>query len=191
MRRQKSLVEGLISEKVAPIATQALVMALLPRQLRFNGEIDDEQEMRNWLVRDIGVVHRGANATFGFCWRAGETAAAGGRLGFQVQAVWTKSDGSQIVRVASTSLKLQQQEANDEKVSSVEVQRAAQVVERLTKAGHLVQARAELASARKRLGKELFAPFEPLERLLASGNCNVEDDAVIAEAQILKKAVQK
>jgi hypothetical protein len=50
------------------LATSVLVMALLPRQLRFDGEADDEQERRNWLVKDMGVAHTGDVATFGFCW---------------------------------------------------------------------------------------------------------------------------
>lgn len=203
--KQESLSLNIAKEAEVPIAKEALVMGkkqkkeeirlllsshslavLLPRCLRFDNEMDDEQEGRHWLVKDVGVVKSQSNATFGFCWKEASSAS---RVPFQVQTVWTKSDGSQIVRVAVATLGLSgasEQSANIQ----VELQRAAQLLERLVKSGHCERAREELALTKKRVGAAHFAPFSSLEHLLSVNNNN-DEDAVIAEFANLKVQVSK
>lgn len=35
-----------------------MAMVCLPSLLHFKGEMDDELERRNWLVKDLGTVHK-------------------------------------------------------------------------------------------------------------------------------------
>jgi hypothetical protein len=113
-----------------------------------------------------------------------------GRVPFQVQAVWTRHDGAQLVRVASASLLVSSAAAAAD--LTVEAQRAAQTVDRLVKSGMTEAARREIAAVRKRLGSSAhWKHFGKIETMLANNSNNNEvDDALIAQCHALKTAFQ-
>ncbi|KAH3766543.1 circularly permutated Ras protein 1 [Pelomyxa schiedti] len=51
------------------IAYGAMAMVLIHRSLRFRGEMDDENEQRFWLVRDLGNVTTASECTFSYSFR--------------------------------------------------------------------------------------------------------------------------
>jgi len=116
------------------IATGAMAMVCLPDSLHFKGEFDDELERRNWLVKDLGTVHKGDECTFSYGFRSVESKSSA--IPFQVQVLHKRLDGTEVLRVATAEIKVTsnreeaEQNANVKVVATHAAQRAA------TKAKH-------------------------------------------------------
>jgi small GTP-binding protein len=134
----------LLNESFGAIASKPIVahgvmaMVVLHRGLQFKGEMDDEAENRNWLVKDLGTVTRDAQCTFRYAFRPVDQIDLSGvsSVPFQLQLLYTRRDGSVRMRLATarldttTSRDEAERDANVAVVATVVAQQAAKLARR-------------------------------------------------------------
>jgi small GTP-binding protein len=134
----------LLNESFGAIASKPIVahgvmaMVVLHRGLQFKGEMDDEAENRNWLVKDLGTVTRDAQCTFRYAFRPIDQIDLSGvaSVPFQLQLLYTRRDGSVRMRLATarldttTSRDEAERDANVAVVATVVAQQAAKLARR-------------------------------------------------------------
>merc|ERR1711991_999677 len=123
------------------VATGCMGLVCLHRGLHFKGEFDDELEGRNWLVRDLGTVHAGDECTFSYGFRSKQQVDLAGleHLPFQVQILFRRADGTEILRVASARIEITQDRDEAERNADVKVvaTHAAQAAAQKAKKGNM------------------------------------------------------
>jgi hypothetical protein len=131
------------------VATGAMAMVCLSRILHFRGEMDDELENRNWLVKDLGTVHKGDECTFSYGFRGIET--NDDMVPFQVQVLHKRLDGTEVLRVATAQIKLtsNREEAEKHADAVVVATHAAQRAAAKAKAGDFRAAQLEMRAAQR------------------------------------------
>lgn len=157
------------------LAYGAMAMVILHRALQFHGEIDDEGERDNesqninFLVKDLGNVTEDSElpVSYKFRSREGRDFSKVKSVPFQVQLVYTRPDGTCLLRVATATLDV----TNDREVAQKSrwALFAAHAVRRsaeLAKAGQLGDADAEAKKAREYLSHTTNEDNSPeLEKL--------------------------
>ena len=154
------LQKGLASS--APVvATGALGLVCLNRGLHFRDEFDDELESRNWLVRDLGTVHAGDECTFSYGFRPRSQVDIGNasHLPFQVQILFKRADGTEILRVSTARIELTLDRDEAERNADIKVvaTHAAQSAAAKAKKGNKTEAKLQMRAAQrflKRAGDE-------------------------------------
>ena len=135
------------------VAYGAMAMVLIHRGLRFRGEMDDEQEQRFWVVKDLGNVTAQSECTVSYAFRPKEEVDLSGvrEIPFQVQLLYTRPDGSVRLRVATATIALTDDRAEAEKKADVAIigAHAAQHAARLAKAGDYESAQLEARAAQR------------------------------------------
>ena len=162
----------------APIvAYHTMAMILLHRGVRFHQEIDDE-ENRNWLVKDIGNVVMGKELSFAYRFRPKSEIDMSGmnHVPFQVQLLHTRPDGMKYVRVATSLISL----TNDKKEAEKGVNVAMM-------ANHSIQRAAKLAKA----GDYELAQEETknVQRILKKGKESAQNSSFLRKVEQLDQVI--
>ena len=147
--------EGAKEKRGATVAHTGLAMVCLHRGVRFRGEMDDEYERRNWLVRDLGTVHAHDSLSLGFALRPRSECNLShvSHLPFQAQMLFVRPvDGATVLRVVSAALPLSDSASPPLHVQTVAAA-AANAVGRHLRAGRRAEATAELEAARRLIGQ--------------------------------------
>lgn len=135
------------------LAFGAMAMVVLHRGLQFKGEMDDENENRNWVLKDLGNVTRGTELTFSYGFRPKDQCDLTGvsEIPFQVQLLYTRPNGMRCLRVATAKVAITEDRMEAERGADVEVvaTHAAQRAARLAKAGDYETAQLEARSAQR------------------------------------------
>jgi hypothetical protein len=133
------------------ISYGVMAMVLLHRGLRFQGEFDDEQLQRFWVVKDLGNVTAASECTFSYNFRSKEECdlSALREIPFQVQLLFTRPDNSIYLRVATATVSVTEDRLEAEKQANATVvgAHAAQHAARLAKEGKYEQAQLEARAA--------------------------------------------
>jgi len=95
---------SIVSTRV--LAYGAMAMVLLHRGLQFKGEIADEKENRNWMVKDLGNVTAESECSFSYAFRPKNECDLTGvdEIPFQVQLLYSRPNGMQCLRVATAKV---------------------------------------------------------------------------------------
>eukprot|EP01127_Copromyxa_protea_P015702 TRINITY_DN4564_c0_g1_i3.p1 TRINITY_DN4564_c0_g1~~TRINITY_DN4564_c0_g1_i3.p1 ORF type:complete len:654 (+),score=143.17 TRINITY_DN4564_c0_g1_i3:848-2809(+) len=131
------------------VATGVMAMVCLSRLLHFKGEMDDELERRNWLVKDLGTVHKGDECTFSYGFR--DVKADDEMVSFQVQVLHTREDLTEVLRVSTARIKLTSDRGEAEKHANAAVvaTHATQRAANKAKKGDFRAAQLEMRSAQR------------------------------------------
>jgi len=147
----KGSLSSLLSTQV--LAYGVMAMVVLHRGLQFRGEMDDEQENRNWLVKDLANVTADTECAFRYGFRAMSEYDMTGvdEVPFQVQLLFTRADGMQYLRVATTSVQLTSDRDQAERNADVKVigNYAANRAARWAKQGNYEAAQMEARAAQR------------------------------------------
>lgn len=139
------------------VATGALSLVCLHRGLHFKGHFDDELEKRNWLVQDLGTVHQQDECTFSYGFRPKNQADLSNltHLPFQVQVLFRRLDGTEVLRVATARIQLTANREEAEKHANVTVvaTHAAQKAAAKAKKGDYAEAQKEIRAAQRFLAR--------------------------------------
>jgi len=142
---------SIVSTRVLAYGTMAMV--ILHRGLQFKGEMDDEKENRNWVVKDLGNVTAESECTFSYAFRPKSECDLTGvkQIPFQVQLLYTRPNGMQCLRVATTCIQLtdNQDEAELNADVNVVMTHAATRAAKMAKAGHYEEAQLETRAAHR------------------------------------------
>jgi len=105
------------------LAYGAMAMVVLHRGLQFRGEIADEKENRNWLVKDLGNITAESECSFGYGFRPKSECdlSSVNEIPFQVQLLYTRPNGMQCLRVATTCVKVTDDRKKAEENADVKV----------------------------------------------------------------------
>ena len=180
--------DGLMSSlKNRPvIGYTVMAMVLLHSGLKFRGEFDDENEDRNWIVKDLGNVRTGKELTFAYSFRSKKECDLTGtdRIPFQVQLLYTRPNGMQCLRVATAEVDVTEDRIEAEKAADIAVVgvHAAQRAARYAKEGDFERAQMEARAAQrfmKRAGVE--------KQKVAAWSKNVNGLDLVAKVQRQKK----
>jgi len=140
------------------LAYGSMAMVLLHRGLRFDGEMDDENDERFWLVRDLGNVTAASECSFRYAFRPRQEADLTGltSVPFQVQLLYTRPDGAVYLRVASAAVALTSDRQQAEAKADVAVvgNHAAQRAAKLAKKGDYEAAQMESRAAQRFLQRQ-------------------------------------
>ena len=154
-----ALVGSLTGQPVIGYTVMAMVM--LHSGLKFRGEFDDENENRNWVIKDLGNVRKGKELTFAYSFRSKKECDLTGidRIPFQVQLLYTRPDGSRCLRVATAEVDVTDDRNEAEEKADIQVVgvHAAQRAARFAREGDYERAQMEARSAQrfmKRAGAE-------------------------------------
>ena len=135
------------------IAYGVMGMVLLHKGLHFRGEMDDERENRNWVVKDLGNVTAESGCSFSYGFRPKEDCDLSSvkEIPFQVQLLYTLANGMQCLRVATTSVKLTEDRQEAEENADIEVVsgHAAIRAAKLAKKGDYEAAQLEARAAQR------------------------------------------
>lgn len=130
-----------------------VAMVILHRGLRFQNEMEDEKENRNWIVKDLGNVRADTELSFQYCFRSKEECDLTdiSEIPFQVQLMYTKPDGSQCLRVASAKISVTEDRSVAERNANVGVigTHAAQKAAKFAKKGNYSRAQMETRAAQR------------------------------------------
>lgn len=129
------------------------LQVLLHRGLKFRGEMADENEQRNWIVKDLGNVTASSTCTFNYGFRSKDEVDLTDvkEVPFQVQLLFTRPDGMKCVRVATTTISVTDDrsqaegKANVSVLTTAAVQRAA----KLAKGGAYEEAQMETRAVQR------------------------------------------
>ena len=130
-------------------------MVLLHRGMKFRGEMDDENEQRFWVVKDLGNVTTASACTFSYDFRPKEECdmSTMTEVPFQVyicsysfkttqvQILFTKPNGAIHLRVSTATVSLTDNRDEAEKNANVSIlgAHAAKAAAKLAKAGDYEQ----------------------------------------------------
>jgi len=142
----------------APIvAYQTMAMVILHRGMRFQDEFEDEDN-RNWLVKDIGNVVAGKEMVFAYNFRSKDECDLTGvkQVPFQIQLIYTRPDGMKCVRVATSLVTLTEDKKEAEKDVDMEMLAVHSVAKaaRLAKEGDYEEAQREAKQAEELLSEK-------------------------------------
>lgn len=100
-----------------------MAMVLLHKGLQFKGEMADEKENRNWIVKDLGNVTAESECSFQYAFRPKSECDLTGitEIPFQVQLLYTRPNGMQCLRVASAAVGVTEDRQKAEEYADVEV----------------------------------------------------------------------
>jgi len=130
-----------------------MAMVILHHSIRFQNEMDDEQENRNWLVKDLGNVRADTEFSFQYCFRSKEECDLSEvkEIPFQVQLMYTKPCGAQCLRVANATIAVTSDRNEAEQHANIEVigTHAAQRAALLARGGDYERAQMETRSAQR------------------------------------------
>jgi len=130
-----------------------MAMVILHRGLRFQNEMDDENENRNWIVKDLGNVRADTELSFQYGFRSKEECDLSdvNSIPFQVQLMYTKPNGAQCLRVAGATIAVTDDRGQAEKNANLEVigTHAAQKAAQFAKGGDYDRAQMETRSAQR------------------------------------------
>jgi small GTP-binding protein len=153
----------LLAESFGAIASKPVVahgvmaMVVLHRGLQFKGEMDDEAENRNWLVKDLGTVTRDAQCAFRYAFRPREQIDLTGiaSVPFQLQLLYTRRDGSVRMRLATARLETTVSRDDAEKDANLAVvaTAVAQQAAKLARRGSFSKAQMETRAAQRFLAR--------------------------------------
>lgn len=137
------------------IAYGTMAMVLLHRGMKFRGEMDDENEQRFWVVKDLGNVTTASACTFSYDFRPKEECdmSTMTEVPFQVQILFTKPNGAIHLRVSTATVSLTDNRDEAEKNANVSIlgAHAAKAAAKLAKAGDYEQAQLATRAAQKLL----------------------------------------
>jgi len=135
------------------LAYGVMAMVLLHRGLQFQGEMDDEQENRNWVVKDLANVTADTECSFSYGFRPKTECDLTGltNVPFQVQLLFTRPDGMQFLRVATTCVPLTDDRQQAELNADIKVigQYASNRAARYAKQGDYEAAQLEARAAQR------------------------------------------
>ena len=135
------------------LAYTTMAMVILHRGLRFQNEMDDENENRNWIVKDLGNVRADTELSFQYAFRSKEECDLSSihQIPFQVQLMYTKPNGAQCLRVANASISVTDDRSKAEKNANLEVigTHAAQKAAHFARDGDYDRAQMETRSAQR------------------------------------------
>jgi len=139
---------SILATRIISYGTMAMVV--LHRGLRFKGEMEDEEENRNWMVKDLGNVTPDTECSFRYAFRPKSECDLTDikEIPFQVQLLHTRPNGMQCIRVATTSIsvtddrKIAEQKANVKLIGVNAVVRAAKYAKEGNYEGAQLEARA-------------------------------------------------
>jgi len=162
----KKNLNDIMSTKI--VAYGAMAMVLLHRGLQFKGEVADEKENRNWIVKDLGNVTAESECSFSYGFRPKSEWDLTGidSIPFQVQLLFTRPNGMQCLRVATAVVKVTDDRAQAEKSADINVisTHMAKRAAKLAKDGDYEAAQLEARAAqrfmvRNRVGDESLNDF--------------------------------
>lgn len=183
------------------VASTVMTLCCLHRGLHFRNEADDELERRNWLCKDAGTVHKGDSVSFSFGFRPKKEfdLSQCSSVPFQLQVLMTRSDGSQVVRVSTTTMQLSADRAQHE--ASIDrdavATNAAQKASKLAKEGQYAEASKELEAAKAILEKsgmskeKISSTFSALESVLQSNNNNNNNAQLLEAMDVHTETIQR
>ena len=135
------------------IGYTTMAMVILHRGLRFQNEMDDEKENRNWIVKDLGNVRADTELSFQYTFRSKEECDLSdiNEIPFQVQLMYTKSNGAQCIRIASATISVTDDRSVAEKNANLDVigTHAAQRAAHFARGGDYERAQMETRSAQR------------------------------------------
>lgn len=172
------------------VAVGCMAMVCLSRLAHFKGEFADELERRNWLVRDVGIVHSGDECTFSYGFRNVQTDAS--QLPFQVQVLHKRLDGTEVLRVCTATIALtsDRAEAEEHADATVVATHAAQRAAMKAKAGDALGAQLEMRAAQRFMQRanvdeervmKWTSNVEEMDQVLRSEE-EEEEEAIIANS---------
>lgn len=130
-----------------------MAMVILHRGLRFQNEMDDENENRNWIVKDLGNVRADTELSFSYDFRSKAECDLTdiNEIPFQVHLIYTKPNGAQCLRVASAQITVTNDRSKAEKNANLNVigTHVAQKAALLAKGGEYEQAQMETRAAQR------------------------------------------
>jgi hypothetical protein len=142
---------SIMSSRVIAYGTMAMVV--LHRGLRFKGEMADEEENRNWMVKDLGNVAADTECSFRYAFRPKSECDLTGisKIPFQVQLLYTKANGMQCIRVATTTIEVTDDRKKAEENADVKViaTHAATRAAKYAKEGNYEEAQLEARAAQR------------------------------------------
>jgi len=173
---------GLIDVPVLGYTTMAMI--ILHRGLQFRGEMDDEKENRNWIVRDMGNVNSDTELTVSYGFRPKEQYDLTNinSVPFQIQLMYSKPNGTRVLRISTVMLNLTDNRQQAEKLADVTVigTHAALRAAKLAKEGDYQSAQLEARSAQRFMVRNSVAPEK-----VANWSANVEEfDNVVRNEQL-------
>lgn len=143
--------EALLDRPVLGYTT--MVMIILHRGLQYRGEMDDENENRYWLVRDVGNVTAETELTVSYGFRPKDhfDLSKVDSIPFQVQIAFTRPDGVQMLRIANAKIDLTDDRSQAERNANLNVigTHAAQRAAKYAKQGNYEQAQMEARAAQR------------------------------------------
>merc|ERR1712137_904446 len=130
-----------------------MAMVILHRGLRFQNEMDDENENRNWIVKDLGNVRADTELSFQYTFRSKAECDLSNinEIPFQVQLMYTKPNGEQSLRIACAKISVTDDRTEAEKNANLNVigTHAAQRAAKFAQKGNYDRAQMETRSAQR------------------------------------------
>jgi len=154
---------SLLEKPVLGYTTMAMIV--LHRGLQFRGEMDDEEDNRNWVVRDLGNVRADTELTVSYGFRPKEyyDMSDVDQIPFQLQLMYSKPNGERCLRICTSVLSTTNDRLQAEQHADVKVigTHAALRAAKYAKEGDYQAAQMEARAAQRFLRRN--AP-EQLER---------------------------
>eukprot|EP00005_Dracoamoeba_jomungandri_P002040 CAMPEP_0174250422 /NCGR_PEP_ID=MMETSP0439-20130205/594_1 /TAXON_ID=0 /ORGANISM="Stereomyxa ramosa, Strain Chinc5" /LENGTH=871 /DNA_ID=CAMNT_0015330485 /DNA_START=21 /DNA_END=2636 /DNA_ORIENTATION=+ len=130
-----------------------MAMIILHQGLRFRNEMDDENENRNWLVKDLGNVRADTELTVSYGFRSKEEFDLSDvtQIPFQVQLLYTKPNGMQCLRIATAQVAVTDDRKSAEEHADLKVigTHAAKQLAKFAKKGDFESAQMEARAAQR------------------------------------------
>ena len=130
-----------------------MAMIVLHRGLKFQNEMDDENENRNWIVKDLGNVREDTKLSFSYGFRSKEECDLTNvnRIPFQVHLLFTKPNGERCLRISTTTIEVTNNREQAEKSANLNIigTHAAQKAAKLAKDGEYELAQMETRAAQR------------------------------------------
>ena len=159
---------ALVDKPVLGYTTMAMI--LLHRGLMFRGEMDDEQDNRYWVVRDMGNVNADTELTISYGFRPKDQYDLTNidKIPFQVQLMYSKPSGARYLRIATAMVEATDNREQAEKLADIRVigTHAALRAAKFAKEGNYEKAQMEARSAQRFMSRNAMPP-EQLNRWTA------------------------
>jgi len=173
------------------IATGCMATVFLHKGLMFKNEVDDELDVaKNYLVKDLGNITADSECTFSYGFRPKSQVDLGDLtdIPFQVQLLFSKLNGMQCLRVATTSItvtedrNVAEQNANLTVIGTYAAHKAA----RYAKEGDYEKAQLETRAAQRFLNRNADEKLAPAVKAWAK-NVDKFDGELRSEREREKK----